>query len=214
MALHIDPEVRAEFALFYDFALEQTPPDALGANNPTAIPDCALEHNNTLVLEHLDDAALAARIAGMERVRAEAITCVMVRNCADLLSLAPLAGLPRLACAGVWSCPKLRELWCMDTQPLWGFALTDCKSLTGLAALAACADTLRHLFLQGRAWNTPRFQTLDPLPKLHALVTCDLALRKASHSSTIYFETCFPDLKALTVTPNLAKYFRRMQEKK
>lgn len=238
MPLHIDPEARAAFAPFYDFALAQTPPpsavlfaDCAGAQG-TAGDAPAQECESTcpqaaqaadgasgiatptavLTLAGVDDAALAAHVGALSPQEQTAIACVIVKDSPALESLAPLAALTHLACVGVWGCPKLRTLWAMEGQPLWGLALTDCKSLPNLAPLAACADTLCHLFLQGRAWNTPRFQTLDPLPRLHALVTCDLALRKAAHSGKIYFDECFPKLAALTVTPNLAKFFRRVKD--
>ncbi|MEG2930972.1 MAG: hypothetical protein RR825_04230 [Ruthenibacterium sp.] len=196
MALHIDSDIEEKYAAFYNFALRETlPQDA---------------RDGTLLIQNMDDDALFAMLSALPN--AAAVRCVMVRDAPQLQSLAALAVLTGLTCVGIWRCPRLRELWDMSRQPLVALVLVACKRMGALTPLSGCTDTLRHLFLQGRAWNTPSLATLAPLPLLHALVTCDLAVKKIESGQTIYFEECYPQLEALTITPNLAKYFKRVRE--
>ncbi|MEG0769107.1 MAG: hypothetical protein RSG59_04210 [Ruthenibacterium sp.] len=196
MALHIDLDIEEKYASFYKLALHETFPQSA--------------QDDTLLIENRDDDTLFAMLSALQN--AQTVRCVIVRDCPRLQSLSALAVLTGLRCVGIWRCPRLCELWDMSRQPLAAFVLVACKRMNTLAPLLGCANTLQHLFLQGRAWNAPSLATLAPLPLLHALVTCDLAVKKIESGQIIYFEECYPQLEALTITPNLAKYFKRVRE--
>ncbi|MEG2931174.1 MAG: hypothetical protein RR825_05255, partial [Ruthenibacterium sp.] len=152
MALHIDLDIEEKYASFYKLALHETFPQSA--------------QDDTLLIENRDDDTLFAMLSALQN--AQTVRCVIVRDCPRLQSLSALAVLTGLRC----------ELWDMSRQPLAALVLVACKRMNTLAPLLGCANTLQHLFLQGRAWNAPSLATLAPLPLLHALVTCDLAVKK------------------------------------
>lgn len=194
MALHIDPETEQKFSGFYAFAREEIEPD---------------EH--TLVLAGVTDEQAQEAVYALSVDARAALHTVMIKDCPTLTTLAYLKGLPAVR-IGVWRCPQVRALWHVSntTEAL---VLVDCKRLSDIGGLANAA-ALRHLYIQGRVWNTPVVTDIAPLATLRGLVTCDLAMRKvrACSSGPIDFKAAYPALQALTITPALSKYYKRCKE--
>lgn len=192
MALQISENLMSRFSEFYPFALNGVVP---------AEP--------VLTVEQADDDALAAAVRG----RLDAV-CVVLRDCPQLQSLAPLAMLPDLVWVGAWNCPNLCELWQTSATPsVRGIALTGCRRVTDLTALAG-AQALEHLMLENRPWENVQLQSLAPLRGLSGMRTLDLGCRKVRDREKFDFHAAFPQLVSMTITPGLRRSFLSRGDKK
>lgn len=186
MGLQVAPELFERYAVFYRLALERQTDDAAAWV--------------------LDGATAQSARAAIEAAPwEEPPRTVIVQNCPELADLAFLQALPQLEWVCVWRCAKLTALWDMARTPgLRGLALTDCTRLRDLGALAG-APQLEHLLFQQSAWRRGPIESLMPLYGLHALRTLDLAAKRVQDGSRLAFRQLFPQIDALTITPNLRK---------
>lgn len=192
MGLQISENLRNRFPEFYPFALEGVVP---------AEP--------VLTVEQLDEDGLAAAV----RAHLDAV-CVVVRDCPQLQTLAPLSMLPGLVWVGVWNCPNLCQLWQISATPaVRGIALNRCKRVTDLEPLTG-AQTLEHLLLENRPWENVQLKSLVPLRTLSGIRTLDLGCRRVKEKEKLDFHAAFPQLVSLTITPTLRKFFLSRGDKK
>lgn len=185
MALRVRPEILERYGAFYNFALGDAAPEG-----------CVC-----IRLEGADDATLADAVRANPAARA-----VSVRG-KGLTTLAPLDRLPELTWVRAYGCPRLGALWCMEATPaLRGVALERCKNLRSIPELAGAVG-LEHLYLQYGAWDAVVLDSLAPLRALAQLRTLDLGCKGVRGGDKLSFNTLYPHLEALTITPGLRKAF-------
>ena len=186
MALHVRPEILAQYREFYDIAFEK---DA-----------------NALVLTSLtDDAAAALCDTNAEKI--------VIKDSPALTSLAFLARFTKARYVGVFRCNKLTALWDIaDAAPLCALAIVDCKALCDISALRHGGD-LRHFYFVNR-WGFQKLQSLMPLCAHAGLLTVDLAFKGTREREKVRFATAWPELQAFTISPSLRRCFLSESEVK
>lgn len=188
MALNVENSIAQTYAYFYKFSLGNP-------KTPPALP--------CVTLENSDDAAFALALQNADK----SAKTVIIKGCKKLKSLEFIADFTQVSAVCIDKCPKITTLWDLSQTPLLTMlALVDCPGLNDITALQN-APQLEHFMLNSKGFFMAKLNTLEPLKKLRNIITMDLSCTRPRFSCEIPYNSAFPRLASLTITPMIMKYF-------
>lgn len=180
MALHIREDILAKYGDFYSFALEQS--------------------TDALILKGLDDSAVSELCDYTARN-------IVVKDSPKLTDFTFLQKFKDIENIAIFRCKKLVEIWDITYNPhLQSLVISDCKKLNNIDTISY-GGKIEHIFIGGKSFNEPYLSSLVPLASQKSLITLDLAVKKCADTRKIAFNKVWPCLEALTISPNMRKYF-------
>lgn len=132
---------------------------------------------------------------------------VVITNCPTLTNLDFLSSFENAQYILVKDLKLVTTAFDISNMPnLKGVAFIGCKRLTDFEKLAS-SNHLQNIVIESGVFNGTCVKTLAPLCKHSQLKTLDLAFNKLETTEKYAFNDIWKNLEALTISPNLRKYF-------